>query len=74
MQSSRCESFAWHKQQHDTARKRAKRFAARFAEGDTAAAGELVETLRHWFKDHMAVTDRMMGAQLRNHGRLRAIA
>jgi hemerythrin len=74
MKSSGCESFDWHKEQHDTVRKRAKRFAQRFAAGDAAAAAELLECLAHWFKDHIGLTDRMMGSQVRNHGRLEASA
>jgi hypothetical protein len=37
--------------------------------GDSAAAGELLEFLAGWLRDHMGVADRMMGAHLRNHQR-----
>jgi hemerythrin len=60
-------SFAWHKRQHDAARKRAKAAAKRIEAGDSAAAGELLEFLSVWLRDHMAVADRMMGARLRNY-------
>ena len=60
-------AFAWHKRQHDAARKRAKALAKRIEAGDSAAAGELLKFLSDWLRDHMAVADRMMGARLRNY-------
>jgi hemerythrin len=69
MQSARYLSFAWHKRQHDTLRKRAKKAMARIAKGDRAAAVEFVEFLGGWVRDHMSVADRMMGAYLRNRNR-----
>ena len=59
-------SFEWHKRQHNAARKRAKALAGRIDGGDTAAAGELLEFLSTWLRDHISVADRMMGAYLRN--------
>jgi hemerythrin len=35
--------------------------------GDSAAAGELLNFLAVWLRDHMSVADRMMGAYLRNY-------
>ena len=69
MQSARYLSFGWHKQQHDTARKRAKKAIARIAKGDRTAAIEFLEFLGGWARDHMSVADRMMGASLRNRSR-----
>ena len=60
-------AFAWHKSQHDAVRKRAKAAVRRIEEGDSAAAGELLEFLSVWLRDHMSVADRMMGAYLRNY-------
>ena len=60
-------SFAWHKSQHDAVRKRARLIVSRMEKGDSAAAGELVEFLSVWLRDHMSVADRMMGACLRNY-------
>jgi hemerythrin len=57
----------WHKRQHDTLRKRSKALARRVASGDPAAAGELLEFLSNWLRDHLTVADRMMGAFLRNY-------
>ena len=63
------ESFAWHKQQHDTARLRMKQYAPRIEEGDAEAGRSLVEFLCKWLRDHTSLTDRMMGAFLRNQQR-----
>ena len=60
-------AFAWHKRQHDAARKRSKAGAKRIAGGDAAAAGELLKFLSVWLRDHMSVADRMMSAYLRNY-------
>jgi hemerythrin len=60
-------AFAWHKSQHDAVRKRAKAAASRMEKGDSAAAGELLQFLSAWLRDHMSVADRMMGAYLRNY-------
>jgi hemerythrin-like metal-binding protein len=60
-------AFAWHKGQHDAARKRAKALAKRIEAGDSAAANELLKFLSDWLRDHMGVADRMMGATLRNY-------
>jgi hemerythrin len=63
-------SFEWHKRQHNAARKRMKALAKGIESGDAAAAGELLEFLSIWLRDHMSVADRMMGAYLRNYLRL----
>jgi hemerythrin len=60
-------AFAWHKRQHDTARRKSKELAGRIAGGDRAAADELLKFLSAWLRDHMSVADRMMGASLRNY-------
>jgi hemerythrin len=72
MKSASCPDFAWHKLQHDTARKRAKAFAEDIEAGNTEAPMEMLEFLSRWFKDHVGLTDRMMGAHVRNHERLNA--
>ncbi len=60
-------AFAWHKRQHDVARKSAKALSKRIEGGDLAAAEELIKFLSVWLRDHMAVADRMMSAFLRNY-------
>jgi hemerythrin len=72
MKAAACESCEWHKQQHNTLRRKGKRMRAAFAAGDRDAPEDFLAFLAHWFHDHMALTDRMMGAQLRNRDRLAA--
>jgi hemerythrin-like metal-binding protein len=67
MRAIHYDALAWHKRQHDAARKRAKALAKDIEDGDTAASGELLQFLSDWMRDHMAVADRMMGARLRNY-------
>lgn len=74
MKASRCQSFDWHKQQHNTVRRQAKRSAKLFADGNAAAPVDFLAFLARWFRDHMALSDRMMGAQVRNRDRFSSTA
>ncbi|MGD0498756.1 MAG: hemerythrin family protein [Bryobacteraceae bacterium] len=69
MRSSVYPAYAWHKRQHDAARKRVKEFAGRVREGDPAAVPELLDFFKAWLRDHTGLHDRMMGAYLRNFDR-----
>ncbi len=69
MRAARYGSLRWHKQQHDHARTRTGRFVARIEQGDIGAGNELVEYLTAWLRDHTRLSDRMMGAFLRNQRR-----
>jgi hemerythrin len=69
MQAAHYGSYKWHKQQHDSVRKRAKTVLRKVAKGETGAALLLLDFISSWLKDHMAVADRMMGAYLRNYER-----
>ena len=69
MKSAACQSYQWHKQQHDTVRKKAKQFLKEFGRGDKAAPETFLSFLARWFRDHVAVSDRLMGAQVRNRVR-----
>lgn len=69
MRNARYLSFEWHRQQHNTVRKRLRQFAPVIEEGDRDAGHQLVEFLSRWLEDHTAVSDRMMGAYLRNQER-----
>ena len=60
-------AFAWHKRQHDAARKKTKALSRRFEAGDSAAVDELLTFYSAWLRDHMSVADRMMSAFLRNY-------
>ena len=70
MKSAAVPDFDWHKMQHDTARKRSGQFAEDIAQGNAEATMEMLEFLSRWFKDHVSLTDRMMGAHVRNYERL----
>lgn len=72
MKLASCPDLAWHKSQHDTARARSKAFAAEIEAGDAQAPGALLDFVSRWFRDHMSLTDRMMGAHVRNYERLHA--
>ncbi len=69
MRGSRYLSFDWHRQQHDTARKHMKQYRQLIEKGDRQEGLELVEFLTRWLEDHTKVSDRMMGAHLRNQER-----
>jgi hemerythrin len=71
MRDARYEAFAWHKKQHDGVRRRLKEFGKRIEANDRQASGEMLEYLAHWLHDHTGLTDRMMGARLRNFHRER---
>lgn len=74
MRSSQYSGYDWHKQQHDTVRKRASQFVPRIESGESEAPILLLEFLSGWLKDHTSLTDRMLGAHLRNYYRLQALA
>jgi hemerythrin-like metal-binding protein len=64
--------FEWHRQQHETVRKRLRQFVPRIEAGECEAAGLLTEFLNGWIKDHTGLADRMMGAYIRNQRRFLA--
>src|SRR5580693_4656193 len=59
MRAAHYPSYAWHKQQHDTLRKRLSQFVPSIESGDGEAAILLLDYLSGWLKDHTALTDRM---------------
>ena len=74
MRSSQYSAYDWHRQQHDTVRKRINQFVPRIESAEAEAAALLLEFLSDWFKEHINLTDRMMAAHLRNYYRLQALA
>ena len=72
MRASRYDAFAWHKRQHNGARRQVRQFIKRIEEGDRKAGAELHQCLTSWLLTHIPVTDRMMAAYLRNFERRRA--
>jgi hemerythrin-like metal-binding protein len=69
MQSVSYPSYGWHRSQHETARRRLKLFVPLVEQGDAEAADVFLEFLAGWLHDHTSVTDRMMGAYVRNYER-----
>ncbi|HEY2018415.1 MAG TPA: hemerythrin family protein [Bryobacteraceae bacterium] len=74
MRSMQYSSYTWHKNQHDTVRKRINHFVPQIESGDSEAAALLLEFLAGWLKDHTGLTDRMLGAYVRNQYRFQALA
>jgi hypothetical protein len=72
MQSVKYSSYGWHKQQHDTARRRLKLFAPLIESGDAEASDLFLEFLEGWLREHTTLTDRMMAAHVRNYERAHA--
>lgn len=66
MKAAHYSAFAWHKKQHDAVRWRVRRLVKRIDGGEPVAAAELLEFLSEWLKTHTQVSDRMMGAYIRN--------
>ena len=73
MRSTQYPGSAWHKRQHDTARKRLKEFAPRIQGGEGQAALLLLEFLSGWLRDHIRLADCMMAAHVRNCERAHAV-
>jgi hemerythrin-like metal-binding protein len=69
MQSTSYPSYGWHRQQHDTVRRRLKLFVPLIEKGDPEATDLFLEFLSGWLQDHTGVTDKMMGAYVRNYER-----
>src|SRR6516165_2272295 len=69
MQSTSYPSYGWHRQQHDTVRRRLKLLVPLIEKGDQEATDLFLEFLSGWLQDHTGVTDKMMGAYVRNYER-----
>ncbi len=69
MQSIRYPSFGWHREQHNTARRRLKLFQPMIEAGDEEAGEAFLEFVADWLKYHTTVTDRMLAAFVRNYER-----
>jgi len=61
--------YAWHKQQHHSVRSKMTVLEARIRCGDRDAVCELLAFLHGWLNHHIRLTDRMLGAYLRNRQR-----
>jgi hemerythrin len=74
MRSTGYGSYLWHKRQHDGVRQRTKQALEQFAAGDREALSALLEHFAGWLRDHTGLTDRMLGAYLRNYERRPIVA
>jgi hemerythrin len=72
MRSMRYPSLAWHKKQHDTLRHRALTLAPALDESNLPAVQDFLQFLTGWMRDHVGLTDRMLGAYVRNYERSHA--
>jgi hemerythrin len=66
MKAAHYAAYGWHKKQHDAVRWRVRRMVKRIDAGQPVAAEELLAFLSEWLKTHTQVSDRMMGAYIRN--------
>lgn len=66
MKAAHYSAYGWHKKQHDAVRWRVRRMVKRIDAGQPVAAEELLAFLGEWLKTHTQVSDRMMGAYIRN--------
>ncbi len=73
MQSVKYPSYAWHKQQHETARRRLKLFSPLMESGDAEAADVFLDFLAGWLHDHTGLTDRMLASFVRNYERAHSV-
>lgn len=69
MREAKYSFYCWHKQQHGTAAFRFSIFKDRIKDGDMEALPELLAFLQDWLNNHIRLTDRMLGAHLRNRSR-----
>ena len=72
MESVGYPSYAWHRQQHETARRRLKLFMPLVEAGNEGAVDAFFDFLAAWLNDHTGVADRMMAAFVRNYERAHA--
>jgi hemerythrin len=66
MKSLRYPGYVWHKGQHNVVRTKAAMLDQATQHGDREAVLFLLDFLAAWLQTHTAVSDRMMGAYLRN--------
>jgi hemerythrin-like metal-binding protein len=69
MRAARYSGLAWHKRQHENARRRVEQFILQMEQGDAEARSALVQYLSDWLRAHTRLADKMMAASLRNHER-----
>jgi hemerythrin-like metal-binding protein len=68
MRDSEFEPYGWHRQQHQTVRRRMKGLKPT----DPAAVRATLEFMAGWLRDHTSVADRIMASHVRNWTRRQA--
>jgi nitroimidazol reductase NimA-like FMN-containing flavoprotein (pyridoxamine 5'-phosphate oxidase superfamily) len=71
MRSAECPLYEWHKRQHSVARAAAARLARRIQRGDREASLERLNYFAGWLKNHIRLSDHMLGAYIWNYERER---
>ena len=71
MRAARYPATDWHLRQHETARARMSVLRTSIRGGERRTILEALEFMAAWLRDHTSVADRMLGAYLRNHSRVR---
>ncbi len=61
--------YAWHRRQHQAARRRATLLVRRIDSGDRQAARALGQFLAKWLNEHIPLADRLLAGYLRSHQR-----
>ena len=74
MLATRYSAFAWHRQQHETARTKLACLSECTRGDERPSITQAFESVVEWLRDHTGVADRMFGAHLRNYRRERAAA
>jgi hemerythrin-like metal-binding protein len=71
MRRSHYQAAQWHEHQHQAGRRKLEQLRAAVRTGDEPKTTAAFEELARWMKDHIRLADRMLGAHLRNDGRVR---
>src|SRR4051812_44995086 len=66
MRRAKYAGLVWHRQQHDTAKKRLGPLLHEARDGARGAGERLIAFLAEWLGAHIAVHDRIMAASIRN--------
>ena len=74
MRRSRYPGQLWHQSQHLAGRSKMGRLVAAIQGQELGAIPAALQELGQWFKDHVGLADRMLGAHIRNDGRERLVS
>src|SRR5579862_4540246 len=69
MKLTRYSQRAWHFRQHAAATRNLMKLGRQIRRGDREAAAQLIDFVTEWLPSHIGLSDRMLGAHLRNYER-----